>query len=272
VAVEDEVFDTTIPGSDESEDTEDTPVAEEKEFKFVAPQEAIRMEKCIAFCDVIMCLLHTIHGLLCKRDECGRELLYKKTFCGTCLVVSWQCDAGHFGGRWASQPKCEGVRAGNILLASSICLSGNSFKKIGFLFQSMKLAYFSKSLFNQYQHLYIAPAVDDYWENMKMSLWKDRDDKDVILSGDARNDSPGHCAQYSTYNIADMETKSILNMSIVDVREVEGRKSANMERIGFERGLDSILKSKMSVKEVVTDAHSEISALMSKFLLIYICG
>lgn len=61
-------------------------------------------------------------------------------------------------------------------------------------------------------------------------------------------------------------------MSIVDVREVEGRKSANMERIGFERGLDSILKSKMSVKEVVTDAHSEISALMSKFLLIYICG
>ena len=261
MTIEDEVFDTTIHGSDETEDTEETNIAQEKDSKFVKPQKAIEMEKCIVFCDIIMSLLYTIYGLVCNRDGCGRELLYKKTFCGTCMVVSW-----------ASQPRCEGVRAGNLLLASSICLSGNSFTKIGFLFQSMKMAYFSKCLFNQYQHLYIAPAVNDYWENMKTKLWKDWDDKDVILSGDARNDFPGHCAQYCTYNIADMETKSILNMSIVDVREVEARKSANMERIGFERGLDSILKSTMSVKEVVTDAHSEISALMSMFFFILDLG
>ena len=196
----------------------------------MAPQDAIGMEKCITFCFKILHLLQAIHGLVCKRKECGRALEYRQTFCGTCLVVSWQCSAGHFGGSWASHPKCEGVRAGNLLLASSICLSGNSFKKVGLLFYFFKSGFISKSLFNQYQHLYIAPAVSEYWENMKVDLWKDRDGREVILSGDARNDSSGHCAQYCTYSLGDMETKTILNMNIIDVREVEGRKSNNMER------------------------------------------
>ena len=38
-----------------------------------------------------------------------------------------------------------------------------------------------------------------------------------------------------------------------------------MKRVGFERGLHELLTSKMDLKEVVTDDHSEISALMSKF-------
>ena len=264
VTVEDDVFDTTLAGSDEAGDVEEE--QNEKDVTYMAPQDAIGMEKCITFCFKILHLLQAIHGLVCTRKECGRALEYRQTFCGTCLVVSWQCSAGHFGGSWASQPKCEGVRAGNLLLASSICLSGNSFKKVGLLFHFFKLGFISKSLFNQYQHLYIAPAVSEYWENMKVDLWNDRDGREVILSGDARNDSPGHCAQYCTYSLGDMETKTILNMNIIDVREVEGRKSNNMERVGFERGMDKLLESNMVLKEVVTDAHSEIGALMSKFL------
>ncbi len=172
VAVEDDVFDTTLAGSDEDDDVEES---SEKEVTHMTPQDAIQMEKCITFCIKILNLLQTIHGLVCKRNECGRVLEYVQTLCGTYLVVSWQCSAGHFGGRWASQPKCEGVRAGNLLLASAICLSGNSFTKVGLLFHFLNLGFISKSLFNQYQHLNIAPAVHDCWESMKVNLWKDRD-------------------------------------------------------------------------------------------------
>jgi hypothetical protein len=38
-----------------------------------------------------------------------------------------------------------------------------------------------------------------------------------------------------------------------------------MERIGFERGMDVLLTSTIVLKEVVTDGHLEIGALMSKF-------
>ena len=119
-------------------------------------------------------------------------------------------------------------------------------------------------MYNQYQNLYIAPAVNNYWEQLRASCWAERENLDAILSSDGRNDLPGQSAQYCTYTFAEMNTKCILEINFAEVREVEGRKSSNMERIRFERGLDNLLKSKRKVKEVVTDEHLEIGALMSK--------
>ena len=130
----------------------------------------------------------------------------------------------------------------------------------------MNLHFFSKNLYNQYQSLYIGPTVNDYWEGLKNDAWEESEDKEIILSSDGRNYSPGHSAQYCTYSFADMDTKCILELNIVDVREVEGRKSPNMERFGFKRGLDKLIGSKMNIKKVVTDGHLEIAALMSKWV------
>ena len=44
-----------------------------------------------------------------------------------------------------------------------------------------------------------------------------------------------------------------------------------MERVAFERGLDSLLRSQVAVKELVTDGHLEISALMSEWLKRILC-
>ena len=54
---------------------------------------------------------------------------------------------------------------------------------------------------------------------MQKKLWQESAGNDIILSGDGRNDSSGHCAQYCTYSLADMERKSILQLNVVDVRE-----------------------------------------------------
>jgi hypothetical protein len=45
-----------------------------------------------------------------------------------------------------------------------------------------------------------------------------------------------------------------------------GGKSNNMERIGFEKAMGVLLASPIVAKEVVTDGHLEIAALMSKCL------
>lgn len=60
-----------------------------------------------------------------------------------------------------------------------------------------------------------------------------------------------------------MGDEVILQQNIVDVREVEGRKSTNMERLGFERGMDTLLSTDLVIKEVITDGHTGIVALMS---------
>ena len=263
----DDVLNTTINGHDGETTEHDDGSSSSKYIRTmeeVTPQQAILMEKCIVFTDTLMSLLTALHGSACKRQDCGRPLQYSKFYVGTCLVVSWACQSGHVGGRWAAQPSCDKIRAGNLTLASALLLSGNSYTKVGMMFNFCNLQYFSSTLFNQYQQLYIIPAINEFWEEHKQQVWSDKRGKDIVLSSDGRNDSPGHSAQYCTYSLADMEDASILQMNVVDVREAAG-KSNNMERVGFERGMDMLLTSPMVVKEVVTDGHLEIAALMSKF-------
>jgi regulatory protein YycI of two-component signal transduction system YycFG len=66
-----------------------------------------------------------------------------------------------------------------------------------------------------------------------------------------------------------MESKTILNLNIVEDREVEGRKSTNMERVCFGREFDKLLTSTMKIEDLVTDGHLGISAIMSMLQLNY---
>ena len=60
--------------------------------------------------------------------------------------------------------------------------------------------------------------------------------KDVILSGDGRCDSPGKSAKYCTYSMMEINTHYILHAKTVDKREV-ALQSPNMEKEGFVRSL-----------------------------------
>ena len=79
-------------------------------------------------------------------------------------------------------------------------------------------------------------------------------------------DSPGHCAQYCTYTMMENNTKKIVGMKTLDKRETE-KKSTNLEKAGFQRVLEDA-RANLNVIEVVTDAHLQIGALMSKKFLI----
>jgi hypothetical protein len=58
------------------------------------------------------------------------------------------------------------------------------------------------------------------------------------------------------------DTKKILALETLDKRET-GKKSTNLEKAGFQRALEDV-KRRNQVAEVVTDAHLQIGALMSK--------
>ena len=77
-------------------------------------------------------------------------------------------------------------------------------------------------------------------------------------------DSPGFNAQFCTYTFLENESKDIVAMEVVDKREVQGI-SVNMEKCAFIKGLEGLQDKGVSVTEVVTDAHSQITALLSKF-------
>ena len=76
-------------------------------------------------------------------------------------------------------------------------------------------------------------------------------------------DSPGHSAQYCSYTFLENETKKVLCIVTMDKRFTE-RKSCNLEKACFLKGLKFLLEKSIRVVEVVTDAHVQIEAVMSK--------
>lgn len=80
-------------------------------------------------------------------------------------------------------------------------------------------------------------------------------------------DSPGHSAQYCSYTIMENDTKQILLSKALDKR-IAGGKSPNLEKLGFQSCMEELEEKGIQVKEVVTDAHLGIGALMSMFTFI----
>lgn len=77
----------------------------------------------------------------------------------------------------------------------------------------------------------------------------------VTLSGDGRNDSPGHTARYCVYTLMEELSRVVVDFEVVDKRETGG-KSAAMSR------LLSRLKSVLNIEHLVTDASTSIKALV----------
>lgn len=83
------------------------------------------------------------------------------------------------------------------------------------------------------------------------------------FTGDGRMDSPGHSAKYCTYTVMNQADKKILAMEIIDKRECQ-LKLGIMEAEGFKRSIASLQAHDVDVQEIVTDAHPQISSIMSK--------
>lgn len=81
--------------------------------------------------------------------------------------------------------------------------------------------------------------------------------------GDGRMDSPGHCAQYCSYTFMEYTSKKILCITTMDKRSTD-RKSTNLEKACFMKGMQFFKDKGIKVVEVVTDAHVQIASVMSK--------
>ena len=234
------------------EDVEDSDVSKEESKE----KEIISEKKCIVYESKLLQLLQGRHGKHCVR--CNTPFTYRSVSRGTAIIVIWECEKGHKDS-WTSQPRYNGMFAGNLHTAASILLSGNSFQKIAAMCHFLEFRMMTSSTFNRIQKLHMALAVQEFYSTLKDELLASYKEP-VVLSGDGRSDSPGHSATFCTYSFCDEKTKKILHTNSVMVQEASG-KSPNMERIAFERGLDFVAK-KVKVATVVTDAHSQIRAMM----------
>ena len=126
-----------------------------------------------------------------------------------------------------------------------------------------KMTFLSELTFFPIQREVLIPAIASFYEEKKTLILSRLREQEIIVAGDGRNDSPGHSAKYCTYTSMEYQSKEIVDIITVDKREVD-LKSPNLEVRGFCKLLRLLLDAGIQVKEVITDAHVQVTSAMSK--------
>ncbi|XP_061186901.1 uncharacterized protein LOC133195031 [Saccostrea echinata] len=155
------------------------------------------------------------------------------------------------------------MHLGDLMLSSSILLSGGNYQKVSMMAKILKLPIVSKNSFYKIQRTYLIPAVDEFWTEHHDTVSNQFQGRDITILGDGRMDSPGHTAQYCSYTFMEYDTKTILYIITMDKRVTE-KKSTNLEKACFVQGLRYLLGKGLHIVEVVTDAHVQVASVNKK--------
>lgn len=81
------------------------------------------------------------------------------------------------------------------------------------------LATVSKTTFHRHLSLYLEPTVMTLWSRKQQALIDTvlEQSGPVILGGDMRADSPGHCAKYGSYTMMDLVHNRIIDIQLIQV-------------------------------------------------------
>ncbi|XP_064469151.1 uncharacterized protein LOC135383733 [Ornithodoros turicata] len=178
---------------------------------------------------------------------------------GSCLRASITCKNGHTR-IWYSQPSYGEKPIGNILMSAAILFSGCSPTKVLRMFQFLGLASIKKTQYFKLQQCYLFPAVHQAWKSEQASLLSTIKEKALSVAGDARCDSPGHCALMGTYTLLETTLNKILHFEQIMSPEVGS--SNQMERTGLERALEYLEQQDMTIDMLITDRHTGVKAYM----------
>ncbi|XP_016359907.1 uncharacterized protein LOC107702177 [Sinocyclocheilus anshuiensis] len=175
---------------------------------------------------------------------------------GSQLTLELTCANG-CSYRWQSQPTVSSTKGvGNLLLAASVFFSGIHFAKFEQFCKNMNLKTISEDTYTTLRKKYVFPAIEKTWAKEQNAVLSSMKSREVVLCGDGRCDSPGHCAKYCTYTFIDVESQKVADFKVISCTQVSS--SNAMEIRGFKEALKSIEENGVKVSSISTDRHPQI--------------
>ena len=182
---------------------------------------------------------------------------------GTLLIVNLICPANH-SHQWLSQPMVRCQPSGNLLLSSSILISGNTYQRIKELMDIAKIKFFGKVTYYRIQKKYLFPAIHKVYcthREIRYGMYLE-DNENLDMVGDGRCDSPGYNAEYGTYTLMNSKNNDIIDCHIVHVGQVTN--SSRMEKEGLVTLLNRLDQTGLNIRSLTTDRHIQIRKYMKE--------
>ena len=245
-----------MPSVDSEQETDD-------EFSFVpedttSQKDVLNEPKFTVFSSTLMMLLNWVHCPSCGSHDTVSGRSSREPRQGTLLTVKIFCESCKLTTNWLRQPYVKGHPAGNILLTTAIMCSGSPISKVLRLLKFMRVWGIQKSTFFRHQREIFQPAITRLWERQQenlIGLLRARGDG-IVVGGDGRCDSVGHCAKYGIYTCIELVWNCIIDIRIVTSTEVGG--SYHMELEGLKLSLNYLMDW-LDITKLVTDRHMQVS-------------
>ena len=161
-----------------------------------------------------------------------------------------------------SQSVIRRMPVGNLLLSAGILLSGTIYGQINKLLTILNVPFLDRSAFYRIQNTYLNPVINEYWIMHQTAILSVLSTEDLKICGDARSDSPGFSAKYTSYTLMDMDTSLILDQQLVVVSEPGIDSSVAMEKVEPNRSLEFLQSSGLKIHTLATDRHTGVQFLM----------
>ncbi|ESP03281.1 hypothetical protein LOTGIDRAFT_137738 [Lottia gigantea] len=155
------------------------------------------------------------------------------------------------------------MRVGNLLLSAATLFSGKTYARLQDISAYLKLPILCQSQFYALQKRYLFPVINETWMSCQLGvvIGLSREDK-VVLSGDGRRDSPGHCAKYGTYTLMDVDSGYIVDFAVLNKADPRVKNSNAMEPMGLIQCLSNMKKWNIDVNILTTDRHKTIRKII----------
>ncbi|ESP03492.1 hypothetical protein LOTGIDRAFT_137344, partial [Lottia gigantea] len=170
------------------------------------------------------------------------------------LKISYVCLACKFSFKWFSQPFVGGKPAGNLSMSSAILLFGSIPSEVLRMYNFMNISCISMSTYMNHQKYFIFPALGHVWFNYQQNYVRDiiQSGRGVVLGGGGRCDTPGHCAKYGSYNMIDLDERTVADIQL--------RVQANQIIIsGLVRSVKFFCHHDIPIKKIIRDGHKMIA-------------
>ena len=217
---------------------------------------------------VILAFANKISELLKFCPSCGspvEEEYVRVNFDAGLMYVSLICLQG-CNYTWTSQPtmSMQRCRSGSadFQLAASFVLCGGTYALLKAVADCMQMGVVSAQTYYKIQRECIAPVVFSTWSAQQHVILQDLSEKATVrLAGDARCDSPGFSAKYSTYTLMDYDSGYVVCGRVVQLGQEENS-SVGMEKVGLKSCLEKVLSHEVPVSVLTTDRSPSVIKMM----------